>query len=196
MDWGGGPRILGRFEYRGQNYHCFFTINFFSCSSECEHCQQGGLIGGGPRIRDRLSRFEFSRHLICNISFWRYFSVAPVSVNIVNKVDRLVVGRESEIVCRSTGSRPPAHITWYLGGQRLEGGGTESVSIGQRPHWAKSCFGSRIDWLITTGNQILALIGAVEKNTGWVLGSWEADYLDLVACSWLILSHFFKNVEL
>ena len=58
-----------------------------------------------------------------------HFSVAPVSVNIVNKVDRLVVGRESEIVCRSTGSRPPAHITWYLGGQRLEGGGTESVSI-------------------------------------------------------------------
>ena len=61
-----------------------------------------------------------------------HFSVAPVSVNIVNKVDRLVVGRESEIVCRSTGSRPPAHITWYLGGQRLEGGGTESVSIGQK----------------------------------------------------------------
>ena len=55
------------------------------------------------------------------------FPVAPVTVNIVNKVDQLVVGRESEIVCRSTGSRPPAHITWYLGGQRLEGGGTESV---------------------------------------------------------------------
>ena len=62
-----------------------------------------------------------------------HFLVAPVSVNIVNKVDRLVVGRESEIVCRSTGSRPPAHITWYLGGQRLEGGGTaESVSIIRR----------------------------------------------------------------
>ena len=66
------------------------------------------------------------------LHFHDFFSVAPVSVNIVNKVDRLVVGRESEIVCRSTGSRPPAHITWYLGGQRLEGGGTESVSIGQR----------------------------------------------------------------
>lgn len=61
-----------------------------------------------------------------------FFSVVPVTVNIVNKVDRLVVGRESEIVCRSTGSRPPAHITWYLGGQRLEGGGTESVSNNQQ----------------------------------------------------------------
>ena len=62
------------------------------------------------------------------------FPVAPVTVNIVNKVDQLVVGRESEIVCRSTGSRPPAHITWYLGGQRLEGGGTKSVRFVRAIH--------------------------------------------------------------
>ena len=67
--------------------------------------------------------------VICELTLHIFFTVAPVTVNIVNKVDRLVVGRESEVVCRSTGSRPPAHITWYLGGQRLEGGGTESVSI-------------------------------------------------------------------
>ena len=59
-----------------------------------------------------------------------FFAVAPIMVEIANKVDQLVVGRESEIVCRSTGSRPPAHITWYLGGQRLEGGdSTESVRV-------------------------------------------------------------------
>ena len=56
------------------------------------------------------------------------FSVAPVSVLIVNKGDQLVVGEPSDIVCRSSGSRPPAHITWYLDGKRIEGG-TESVSI-------------------------------------------------------------------
>ena len=54
-------------------------------------------------------------------------SVAPVSVLIVNKGDQLVVGEPSDIVCRSSGSRPPAHITWYLDGKRI-GGGTESVS--------------------------------------------------------------------
>ena len=54
-------------------------------------------------------------------------SVAPVSVLIVNKGDQLVVGEPSDIVCRSSGSRPPAHITWYLDGKRVEGG-TESVS--------------------------------------------------------------------
>ena len=56
------------------------------------------------------------------------FSVAPVSVLIVNKGDQLVVGEPSDIVCRSSGSRPPAHITWYLDGKRIEGG-TESVSF-------------------------------------------------------------------
>ena len=55
------------------------------------------------------------------------FSVSPVSVEISNKGDQLVVGRQSEVVCRSSGSRPPAHITWYLGGVRIEGG-TESVN--------------------------------------------------------------------
>ena len=39
-----------------------------------------------------------------------------------------MVGEPSDIVCRSSGSRPPAHITWYLDGKRIEGG-TESVSI-------------------------------------------------------------------
>ena len=57
-----------------------------------------------------------------------FILVAPVSVLIVNKGDQLVVGEPSDIVCRSSGSRPPAHITWYLDGKRIEGG-TESVSF-------------------------------------------------------------------
>ena len=56
-----------------------------------------------------------------------YILVAPVSVLIVNKGDQLVVGESSDIVCRSSGSRPPAHITWYLDEKRIDGG-TESVS--------------------------------------------------------------------
>ena len=53
--------------------------------------------------------------------------VAPVSVAIVNKGDQLVVGESEEVVCRSSGSRPPAHTTWFLDGNRI-GGGAESVS--------------------------------------------------------------------
>ena len=57
--------------------------------------------------------------------------VAPISVSIVNKGDQLVVGESSEVVCRSSGSRPPAHITWFLDGNRIEGG-AESVSKKQK----------------------------------------------------------------
>ena len=73
-----------------------------------------------------FSNFRTLKPLIMNSNF--IVLVAPVSVLIVNKGDQLVVGEPSDIVCRSSGSRPPAHITWYLDGKRIEGG-TESVSI-------------------------------------------------------------------
>ena len=45
-----------------------FSRLFFSCSGECEHRQQGGSIGGGPRIRDRLSKHRIkasgAHHLV------------------------------------------------------------------------------------------------------------------------------------
>ena len=45
-----------------------FSQLFFSCSGECEHRQQGGSIGGGPRIRDRLSKHRIkasgTHHLV------------------------------------------------------------------------------------------------------------------------------------
>ena len=53
---------------------------------------------------------------------------APSLVYIEDKKGRrLVAGKESKVLCRSAGSRPPAHITWYLDEQRLQGGDTETV---------------------------------------------------------------------
>ncbi len=56
----------------------------------------------------------------------------PVAVKIeleTNGHDEgvLVAGRQTRIECRSAGSRPPAHITWFLDGNRIEGGRTEVV---------------------------------------------------------------------
>ena len=70
----------------------------------------------------------FTQYLLQFVITLFFILVAPVSVLIVNKGDQLVVGEPSDIVCRSSGSRPPAHITWYLDGKRIEGG-TESVSF-------------------------------------------------------------------
>ena len=54
---------------------------------------------------------------------------SPAHVLIENKLEPLVAGRPSEIICQTSGSRPPAHVTWYLDDQRIEGGAvSESVS--------------------------------------------------------------------
>lgn len=61
---------------------------------------------------------------------------APMSISIDNKEEIFVAGRPSEIICRSSGSRPPAHITWFLNEKRLtdathsdSSDGNTSVSI-------------------------------------------------------------------
>lgn len=58
---------------------------------------------------------------------------APVTVRIESGRDpeaRLVAGRAAEVVCRTVGSRPPAIITWYLKGRRIEGGSEETTPDG------------------------------------------------------------------
>ena len=49
-------------------------------------------------------------------------NLAPAHVLIENKQEPLVAGRVSEIICQTSGSRPPAQVTWYLGDRRIEGG--------------------------------------------------------------------------
>jgi hypothetical protein len=39
--------------------------------------------------------------------------VRPETVSIVNKKEPISAGREYQLECRSTGSRPPATITWW-----------------------------------------------------------------------------------
>ncbi|XP_047545511.1 nephrin-like [Vanessa atalanta] len=43
----------------------------------------------------------------------------PLSVEILSREQPLSVGRKAELSCRSTGARPPATITWWLGGKQL-----------------------------------------------------------------------------
>ncbi|CAH0721444.1 unnamed protein product, partial [Brenthis ino] len=43
----------------------------------------------------------------------------PLSVEILSREQPLSVGRQAEIWCKSTGARPPATVTWWLGGKQL-----------------------------------------------------------------------------
>lgn len=43
----------------------------------------------------------------------------PLTVEIISREQPLSVGRKSELWCKTTGARPPAIITWWLGGKKM-----------------------------------------------------------------------------
>jgi len=44
----------------------------------------------------------------------------PLDVRILGASQPLSAGRRYDLLCQSSGSRPPASIMWKLDGQRLE----------------------------------------------------------------------------
>jgi sidestep protein, putative (fragment) len=56
--------------------------------------------------------------------------VKPLDVKIVSKLDKLVAGKRTEIHCISSGSHPPAKISWWKGFDKmLNSGDSYSSSI-------------------------------------------------------------------
>lgn len=49
-----------------------------------------------------------------------FFTVKPLTVNIINPPSPLVADRRYEVHCESSGSRPNAIITWYKGKRQLK----------------------------------------------------------------------------
>lgn len=48
------------------------------------------------------------------------FQVSPLNVRLLGAHQPLSAGRRYDLLCQSAGSRPPAVITWWRDGQRLE----------------------------------------------------------------------------
>ena len=55
-----------------------------------------------------------------NIQTNFFFSVGPLNIKLLAEHQSLSAGTQYELQCESTGSRPPAMITWWKNGQRLE----------------------------------------------------------------------------
>ena len=56
-----------------------------------------------------------------------FVTVKPLGVEIISRDQPLSVGRKSELWCKTMGARPPATITWWLGGKKIEAITKESV---------------------------------------------------------------------
>lgn len=49
-----------------------------------------------------------------------FFLVRPLNVEILEPNQSFVAGRKYELICQSSGSRPPARVTWWNEGRRLD----------------------------------------------------------------------------
>lgn len=49
-----------------------------------------------------------------------FLSVGPLNVKILGASQPLSASRRYDLLCQSSGSRPPASITWWKNGKRLE----------------------------------------------------------------------------
>lgn len=67
--------------------------------------------------------------MIFSIFFFPCFAlVQPLNVRLLGAHQPLSAGRRYDLLCQSAGSRPPAVITWWRDGQRLEKT-TETVRV-------------------------------------------------------------------
>lgn len=72
--------------------------------------------------------------------------MGPLTVKLMGQNTALSAGKEYELACQSAGSRPPATVTWWKGGFRLDLPTKVTVSI---PVWFSTRFYHTKQALIT-----------------------------------------------
>lgn len=83
-----------------------------------------------PRIYIRANREQAAHIPLGNPKLFIFpnLIVSPLNVRLLGAHQPLSAGRRYDLLCQSAGSRPPAVITWWRDGQRLEKT-TETVRI-------------------------------------------------------------------
>ncbi|KAI5706372.1 hypothetical protein M8J75_007487 [Diaphorina citri] len=70
-----------------------------------------------------VGRAHLNNQLVCQAS-----NIKPEKVSIVQFDKHMSAGKRYEIECKSTGSRPPANITWWKGSREIKGEDTRVIS--------------------------------------------------------------------
>lgn len=58
-------------------------------------------------------------YVFTSILMYHFVSVPPLSVHILGSNQPLSASRRYDLLCQSSGSRPPASITWWKNGHRI-----------------------------------------------------------------------------
>jgi hypothetical protein len=94
----------------GESFFSFyFTLVFELCVAFSGNTGVMQIVNFGPII---LSIWQV---------LWSHVAVMPLDVRILGASQPLSEGRRYDLLCQSSGSRPPASITWKLDGKRLKG---------------------------------------------------------------------------
>lgn len=98
------------------------------------HCRlfTDGSIISSYILTDRLSLLRFSNKSVYSLMCcWLYVSVCyinitflfstvpPLTVHILGSNQPISASRRYDLLCQSSGSRPPATITWWKNGERI-----------------------------------------------------------------------------
>lgn len=70
-----------------------------------------------PEKTGPYNEIEFNRRLadVCHL-----VAVKPITVTILNKEKQISADRRYEVECKTTGSRPEAHVTWWKSNRQLK----------------------------------------------------------------------------
>ena len=80
----------------------------------------GNLFSSFENISNCESRTVFPKRPVCVWSMISFFSVRPEKVEIIQKPTSVLVGREYQLVCQATGSKPPPVFTWYKNRKQVD----------------------------------------------------------------------------
>lgn len=78
------------------------------------------------KLRNKLGKvnqllcIEYEFQFFIVFFFFLSLLVTPLNIRLLGAHQPLSAGKRYDLLCQSAGSRPPAVITWWRDGQRLE----------------------------------------------------------------------------
>lgn len=98
-------------------------------------------------------------------------AVPPLEVKIIGSNQPLSAGKRYELVCTTSGSRPPATVTWWRNDQRL---------VETKETVSNSGKTSKTVWIVREDRVGYSLVG--RKSKSGLLNQWNISRIEIYTC--------------